>query len=315
MTLIHVVIPVYNAKQFLRETVASVLNQPYQGIEIVLVDDGSTDGSGRLCDELAAQNDRVTVIHQENAGVSAARNVGIEFFLRNGTQGYLAFLDADDLWCPNVFTTHFVEEIVATAADVVGFSVYGSNLKAKRFQILSSYQREQLDFSEKYQSSFLWAKGHFGAHLYDISLLRENTIRFVVGCKLNEDVIFSAKALFCSQRIVLLDRYLYIYRRNKGSVTGRNTYHLGNARHIPDAWYSASDFAESCFDISEEAANRWQTFCLDTSAVRCLEVMHSLAENGYLRRIKRIPFVYQMKALLDNRKYTLSVWDIGRDSQ
>ena len=82
MTNIHVVIPVYNAVGFLRQTVASVLHQPYSGIDIVLVDDGSTDGSGQLCDELAAEEDRIHVIHQNNSGVSTARNAGIDYILQ-----------------------------------------------------------------------------------------------------------------------------------------------------------------------------------------------------------------------------------------
>ncbi len=79
--MIHVIIPVYNAIKYLRAAVDSVLDQPYKGINIILVDDGSTDGSGALCDMLAAESNRVSVIHQENTGVSAARNAGIEAVL------------------------------------------------------------------------------------------------------------------------------------------------------------------------------------------------------------------------------------------
>ena len=78
---ITVIIPVYNCKEYLEGAVTSVLNQPYKNISVVLVDDGSIDGSGQLCDELADTSDRITVLHQENAGVSAARNAGIEFAL------------------------------------------------------------------------------------------------------------------------------------------------------------------------------------------------------------------------------------------
>ena len=87
MNWIHVVIPVYNAVLYLRETVESVLKQPYKRIDIVLVDDGSTDGTSELCDEIANTEERVNVIHQINSGVSVARNRGIEYFLNQGSIG------------------------------------------------------------------------------------------------------------------------------------------------------------------------------------------------------------------------------------
>jgi len=84
MAKIHVVIPVYNVERYLRDCVYSVLNQPYQQIDVVLVDDGSPDYSGQICDEISAEEDRVFVVHQENKGLPGARNTGIEFFLKNG---------------------------------------------------------------------------------------------------------------------------------------------------------------------------------------------------------------------------------------
>lgn len=90
--LISVIVPVYNVEDYLAECVESVQNQTYPELEIILVDDGSTDGSGRLCDALAAQDARIQVIHKENGGQAEARNVGIES--ARGT--YLYFLDSDD---------------------------------------------------------------------------------------------------------------------------------------------------------------------------------------------------------------------------
>ena len=146
MALIHVVIPVYNAKRFLEETVASVLNQPCKDIDIVLVNDGSADGSAALCDEISAREERVSVIHQENSGVSVARNVGIEYFLSNKTEGYVAFLDSDDLWCPGV-----VDETVADKlrrmeqTDVFVFGSTVSNENCSRYAVPRQYREETLE--------------------------------------------------------------------------------------------------------------------------------------------------------------------------
>lgn len=109
---ICVVIPVYNAKKYLYEAVSSVLNQKYKKIEIILIDDGSCDGSSEICDNLAQRSERIFVIHQKNSGVSAARNAGIDYVLNkydnNLKKTYVAFLDADDAWIDNFFTEDFM---------------------------------------------------------------------------------------------------------------------------------------------------------------------------------------------------------------
>lgn len=89
---ISVIIPVYNVKEYLRRCFESVINQTYQNLEIILVDDGSTDGSGKLCDELAEIDHRVFVVHQKNQGLGSARNTGI----KNATGLFLSFIDSDD---------------------------------------------------------------------------------------------------------------------------------------------------------------------------------------------------------------------------
>ncbi len=91
---ISVVIPVYNVKPYLERCVNSVLRQTYKDLEIILVDDGSTDGSGELCDQIATKEQHIRVIHQRNQGVSAARNTGIQ----EASGKYIIFMDSDDLW-------------------------------------------------------------------------------------------------------------------------------------------------------------------------------------------------------------------------
>ena len=91
-SLISVVVPVYNVKQYLDDCMHSIVNQTYENIEIILVDDGSTDGSGELCEEWKGKDSRIRVIHQENGGLSAARNTGIE----HAKGSYIAFVDSDD---------------------------------------------------------------------------------------------------------------------------------------------------------------------------------------------------------------------------
>ena len=93
-----VIIPVYNCEKYVEQAVASVLSQPLKNINIVIIDDGSTDSSPKICDDLALNHERVTVIHTENGGVSKARNIGIDYVLSKADSDYIGFLDSDDLY-------------------------------------------------------------------------------------------------------------------------------------------------------------------------------------------------------------------------
>lgn len=121
MAMLYIVVPVYNAKKYLQTAVDSVLKQPNEDIEVVLVDDGSTDGSGDLCNAIAEKYRRVYSIHQENAGVSAARNAGIEYALSSAlSDDYIAFLDADDAWTASFFDERTIQ-LLQQKHDLIGF--------------------------------------------------------------------------------------------------------------------------------------------------------------------------------------------------
>ena len=119
--LISVIVPVYNVERYLRRCVDSILHQTYQDLEVLLVDDGSTDASGAICDEYAAQEERVTAVHQKNGGLSAARNTGLE--RAQGT--YLCFVDSDDFLDSRMLDT-LCRDLQDQDADlaVVGFRMF-----------------------------------------------------------------------------------------------------------------------------------------------------------------------------------------------
>lgn len=112
--LISIIVPVYNVEKYLRECLDSIINQTYKNIEIILVDDGSTDGSGAICDEYALIDNRISVLHISNGGVSNARNLGID----NAHGEYIMFVDADDIIMPYVIE-HGVKLAVDSSADIV----------------------------------------------------------------------------------------------------------------------------------------------------------------------------------------------------
>ena len=220
MALIHVIIPVYNAEAYLRQTVASVLEQPSGDIDIVLVNDGSTDGSVSICDELAANQSRIHVIHQKNAGVSAARNAGIEHFLAAASEeDYLIFLDSDDVWAPGIFTPELCGEICRDAdTDVFVFGSCTSNGDLSRF----SHPRRYEDVRQEGGNGCIWkTQGTFCANLYRLSLFRRWGIRFAEGLKYSEDKIFMLQCVFLARYVHFLPQVLHVYRENSSSAMKR----------------------------------------------------------------------------------------------
>ena len=117
--LISVIIPVYNIEKYLSECIASVVNQSYRSLEIILVDDGSSDKSGKICDEWAQRDNRIKVIHKVNEGVSEARNTGI----KECTGQLIGFVDGDDWIDPEMYQT-LVERLLKSEADVVMCGYY-----------------------------------------------------------------------------------------------------------------------------------------------------------------------------------------------
>ena len=112
--LVSVIIPVYNVKPYICESLESVINQTYQNLEIIVVDDGSTDGSGEICNYYKHKDSRICVIHQENRGLSEARNTGLDTMHGEA----VAFLDSDDALLPNMIEI-MVQNMISTESDIV----------------------------------------------------------------------------------------------------------------------------------------------------------------------------------------------------
>ena len=116
MPTVSIIVPVYNSKEFLPECLSSILCQHYSDIEVLLIDDGSTDGSGQLCDNYSAEDKRIRAIHKKNGGVSSARNIGLE----KATGEWVMFLDSDDL-----LTEDAIENLMRDVNDDIDMSYGG----------------------------------------------------------------------------------------------------------------------------------------------------------------------------------------------
>lgn len=245
MKKINVIIPVYNAKDFLSETVSSVLNQPYKEIDIILVNDGSTDGSKELCDRLTEQEERITVIHKKNEGVSAARNAGINYLINKGIdRAWIAFLDADDIWCQNVVNDELIQKIDINNVDVVLFGSISSNENCSAFSRPLLYD-ERVCLGG---SGVIWPMiGHFCANFYSIDLFHKWGIRFIEGLNYSEDKILKMQCVFLAEKVMYLAEILHIYRENSNSAMRKVFSYTPIDYYIPiiNGWIKSDDYINS----------------------------------------------------------------------
>ena len=216
--LVSVIIPVYKVEKYLPMCVDSVLNQSYRNLEVILVDDGSPDNCPAICDEYAQKDKRIRVIHQKNAGLSMARNAGLDIC----TGAYITFVDSDDL-----LHVEFVSRLVAACEDNQADSAVGVFERAKPeenllkcgaprenlpVRILSGRDANLLMYqkwSDWVRMVTAWGK------LFRRELLA--TERFP-DVKLHEDEALIYKLLYRSQRVALADGALYLYTANQGGL-------------------------------------------------------------------------------------------------
>lgn len=219
--IVSVIIPVYNTKEYLRECVCSVNAQSQFGLEIILVDDGSTDGSGALCDALAAENRSLThtivSVHKPNGGLADARNFGVA----RARGKYLLFLDSDDTLLTLDAISSLSSMAEQTQQDVLCYQYTRRIDRAPVRPWPHPYSDNVLDLVQNtiYTSSAC-------LKLIRADLLRKNDIAFVTG-QCSEDILFSARLLAApGARIAFLNKVFYFYRVREGSLT--NSLRLKN---------------------------------------------------------------------------------------
>lgn len=214
MKKISVVVPVYKVEGYLERCVLSLCRQTYSALEIILVDDGSPDRSGEICDELALQDSRIRVIHKKNGGLSDARNVGIEA----STGDYIAFLDSDDWFDPNMLEILYrlCEDHAAGIAECSYRSIYHDVILTETdcsgaVMEFTPAQAIESNLNWEYCKPVAWNK------LYRRDVV--GNIRYPVG-KLHEDEFTTHLFYLASPKIMYVDVALVNYeRRNLGSIT------------------------------------------------------------------------------------------------
>jgi glycosyltransferase involved in cell wall biosynthesis len=229
---VSVIIPIYNAQNYLEQCIDSVVNQTVKNIEIILVDDESTDDSGKMCDEWRKRDSRINVVHIKKSGVSNARNKGIQL----ANSKYIMFVDSDD-WIKNTMVDVLLNKIDNSKADVVFcdyINVQGTRkINCEKVIDYKLYQKAEIPYvirnmfgGGKYFSS-VW-RG-----VYRKEIIDKNNIIFS-NMKFAEDMLFNIEFLINCNCVDVIENKLYYYRENLGSSLQRLKNNLEEMQKLPN---------------------------------------------------------------------------------
>lgn len=213
MPNISVIVPVYKVEPFLHRCVDSILAQTYQDFELILVDDGSPDSCGDICEEYAARDSRIHVIHQKNGGLSAARNTGIDWAFANSNSRWLVFVDSDD-WVHPAFlqTLYATAEETLCKLSVCGFyRTSGEDFPAQQDYSVRCMSADDYYCGQEHEgvTAVAWNK------LYHKSLFK--SLRYPIG-KLHEDEFTTYLAMYAAGKVGVTPAQLYAYYQNPEGI-------------------------------------------------------------------------------------------------
>lgn len=212
-----IVVPVYNVEEYLSECVESLIRQTYEAYEIILVDDGSTDRSGSICDTYAKQNQNIKVYHKKNGGLSDARNYGVEY----ATGDYMIFVDSDDYIDLNTLQIYYKNCIRNDNPDILidqsNYTFYGDKVESDNYYNYLTFGRKtgKEAFKELASGGPLWSPC---SKCYKIDFWKRNNFQFRKGIYA-EDLDLIYKVIYLADVVVMTPRTYYYRGKRKGSIT------------------------------------------------------------------------------------------------
>lgn len=252
---ISVIVPVYNAELYLNQCVQSIVDQSYQKLEIILVDDGSSDNSGFLCDTWAKRDSRITVIHKKNGGSAQARNVGLEY----ASGQYIGFVDSDDYLHPDMYQT-LLYSLNHTHSDIAecGYHMVSTdrspvrNAVIEKPVILKTEAAMKAHIEDKICRQLVWNK------LYEKKVIGQT--RFIEG-KFIDDEFFTYRVIGNAAQVAVLRGQLYYYRQQQNSAM-HQSYSLKRLDAL-DAKLMRANYIKVCFpSLSSIAQSNLQFSCI-----------------------------------------------------
>lgn len=218
MDKISVVIPVYNVERYIKECLESLLNQTYENLEIICIDDGSTDRSGWICDQYAKKDSRIKIIHQKNSGAGAARNKGIDY----ASGDYIAFVDSDD-YIEKTMYEELHKALICNNAQIAGCETI--SLFQDKINYPNTTEQEiifsgldMLSLSSQHWKYYIMVNKLFSKDVVD-------SVRFPEG-NIIDDGFFTYQIIARASKVVWCDKALYFYRQRKSSAMNKKEYQL-----------------------------------------------------------------------------------------
>ena len=225
--LISVIVPIYNVKPYLEQCIESIVNQTYTNLEIILVDDGSGDGSGAMCDEYAIKESRIKVIHKENGGLVSARKAGIQI----ATGDYVTYVDGDD-WLDEDAYESLLNSLDGKMPDVISYGMkenYTDNIVVCKNKIVSGYYDVAKMKHQVYP--YMLCNGEFyefgvipsiGAKLVKRDILLSCQMKVREQVTIGEDAVCNMAVFLKAKSCVLSDKTPYHYRKRMDSMMGNS---------------------------------------------------------------------------------------------
>lgn len=226
--LISVVVPVYNVSRYLSECVNSIMHQTYTNLEIILIDDGSTDNSGQICDSFLKKDDRIKVFHKKNSGLGLTRNYGID----RSSGRYIIFVDSDDY-----LGKEAIEKLVESAINGQYDTIIGGYKRItdkKELISICKYNNEAF-YNKKIQTDLLThmlgnlptkkdsIKMSVWNNLFDVNIIKQNDLKFCSERKyISEDLVWDCDYFKFAKKVKVIDSSEYFYRFNPSSLS--NSY-------------------------------------------------------------------------------------------
>lgn len=273
--LISIIVPVYNISGYILKCLKSLSEQSFASIEIIVVDDGSTDGSGSLCDKYATEDERVRVFHKKNGGLSDARNFGI----KKARGEMIALIDGDD-YVNESFIEVLYEAMMKNGADV---AVCGYNKMVPKPQVLSGRDvAKKLLINQDNMEIIACNK------LYKRELFEKNKIEYPVGEKY-EDTLTTYKILFHAEKVVYVNEALYVYVTRDSSIMGQGDI-LGRLKMRERAAKEAVNYFEKEDDLRQAAE------------VAVLTAKYAFMDAALRGKIDKKYYIINSEWVNDNRK-------------
>ncbi len=285
---VSIIVPIYNGEKYIDNCIKNLQNQTYSNLEFILVDDGSKDGTAKLCDYYAKKDERIKVIHQHNGGLSAARNSGTQ----EVSGDYLVYVDVDDDIIPTLVEDN-VKLAIENDADVVFYNFWYHNLDTNT-RIKNKYQDTFIGNNAEFFKKKLNATIDFEIFnapwnkLYKVEFLRMNKLEFLTEFPIYEDIIFASRMIKVANRIVINpNRYYVYYLRSSGSLLTK--FVDGYFDSVTEYYLNAMKYC----DLYSENAIQRQRFTnlyirLVTTNLKQISCRKQLSIKDRLHRISKI---------------------------